>query len=63
MAKFKGKLVTWGNSVGVSLPKPVRDSLNLEAGDEVDDRRYRRFNYYSEVEMKKKTIWKFRVYS
>lgn len=26
----------WGNSVGVSLPKPVRDSLELEAGDEVE---------------------------
>ncbi len=36
MAKFKGKLVKWGNSVGVSLPKPVRDSLELEAGDEVE---------------------------
>ncbi len=36
MAKFKAKLVKWGNSVGVSLPKPVRDSLDLEAGDEVE---------------------------
>jgi len=36
MAKFSGKLVKWGNSVGVSLPKPVRDSLNLDAGDEVE---------------------------
>ena len=35
MAKFKAKLVKWGNSVGVSLPKPIRDSLDLNAGDEV----------------------------
>ncbi|MGI0069928.1 MAG: AbrB/MazE/SpoVT family DNA-binding domain-containing protein [Nitrosopumilaceae archaeon] len=36
MARFRAKLVKWGNSVGLSLPKPVRDSLNLEAGDEVE---------------------------
>jgi len=36
MAKFTGKLVKWGNSVGVSLPKPIRDSLSLEAGDEIE---------------------------
>ena len=36
MAKFRAKLVTWGNSVGISLPKPIRDSLNLKAGDEVE---------------------------
>jgi|GEM_PF-1323501 AbrB family looped-hinge helix DNA binding protein len=36
MAKFKAKLVTWGNSVGINLPKPIRDSLNLNAGDEVE---------------------------
>jgi AbrB family looped-hinge helix DNA binding protein len=35
MAKFKAKLVKWGNSVGLSLPKPIRDSLDLNAGDEV----------------------------
>ena len=35
VAKFKAKLVKWGNSVGVSLPKPIRDSLELEAGDNV----------------------------
>jgi AbrB family looped-hinge helix DNA binding protein len=35
MAVFKSKLVKWGNSVGVSLPKPIRDTLNLKAGDEV----------------------------
>ena len=36
MARFTGKLVKWGNSVGVSLPKPIRDSLNLNVGDEVE---------------------------
>jgi AbrB family looped-hinge helix DNA binding protein len=35
MAVFKSKLVKWGNSVGVSLPKPIRDTLNLKAGDEL----------------------------
>lgn len=36
MAKFRAKLVSWGNSVGLNLPKPIRDSLNLKAGDEVE---------------------------
>ncbi len=36
MARFRAKLVKWGNSVGLSLPKPVRDSLNLKAGDSVE---------------------------
>ena len=36
MAKFHASLVKWGNSVGVTLPKPVRDSLSLEAGDQVE---------------------------
>jgi AbrB family looped-hinge helix DNA binding protein len=36
VAKFRAKLVKWGNSVGISLPKPIRDSLELEAGDEVE---------------------------
>jgi len=36
VAKFVAKLVKWGNSVGVSLPKPIRDSLELEAGDQVE---------------------------
>lgn len=35
MAKFTAKLVKWGNSVGVSLPKSIRDGLDLRAGDEV----------------------------
>jgi AbrB family looped-hinge helix DNA binding protein len=36
MAKFHATLVKWGNSVGVSLPKPVRDGLKMEAGDLVE---------------------------
>lgn len=36
MAQFTGRLVKWGNSVGVSLPKPIRDSLKLKAGDEIE---------------------------
>ncbi|MFZ0329128.1 MAG: AbrB/MazE/SpoVT family DNA-binding domain-containing protein [Nitrososphaeraceae archaeon] len=36
MALFKTKLVKWGNSVGVTLPKPIRDTFKLEAGDEVE---------------------------
>lgn len=33
---FKTKLVKWGNSVGVSIPKPIRDMLKLDAGDKVE---------------------------
>jgi len=36
MAIFKTTLVKWGNSVGVSIPKPIRDTLKLEAGNEVE---------------------------
>jgi len=36
MAKFHATLIKWGNSAGINLPKPVRDSLNLEAGDRVE---------------------------
>ncbi len=36
MAIFKSTLVKWGNSVGVNIPKPIRDTLKLEAGDEVE---------------------------
>jgi antitoxin component of MazEF toxin-antitoxin module len=25
-----------GNSVGVTIPKPIRDSLNFEVGDDVE---------------------------
>jgi len=36
MAIFKTKLIKWGNSVGVSIPKPIRDTLNFEIGDDVE---------------------------
>ena len=36
MAVFKTKLIKWGNSVGVSIPKPIRDMLKLDAGDKVE---------------------------
>jgi AbrB family looped-hinge helix DNA binding protein len=35
MAIFKTKLVKWGNSVGVTIPKPIRDTLDLTEGDEI----------------------------
>jgi AbrB family looped-hinge helix DNA binding protein len=36
MAVFKSTLVKWGNSVGVNIPKPIRDTLKWEAGDEIE---------------------------
>ena len=36
MAVFKTKLIKWGNSVGVVLPRPIRDIFNLEVGDAVE---------------------------
>jgi AbrB family looped-hinge helix DNA binding protein len=33
---MKGATTTQGNSVGVTIPKPIRDSLNFEAGDDVE---------------------------
>lgn len=36
MAVFKSTLVKWGNSVGVNIPKPIRDTLKMEVGDEVE---------------------------
>lgn len=36
MAVFKTKLVKWGNSVGVNIPKPIRDTLQMDAGTEVE---------------------------
>jgi AbrB family looped-hinge helix DNA binding protein len=36
MAIFKSTLVKWGNSVGVNIPKPIRDTLQMEAGDEIE---------------------------
>jgi AbrB family looped-hinge helix DNA binding protein len=36
MAVFKTKLVKWGNSAGVALPKPIRDTIKLKIGDDVE---------------------------
>ncbi|WP_159357318.1 AbrB/MazE/SpoVT family DNA-binding domain-containing protein [Candidatus Nitrosocosmicus agrestis] len=36
MAKFKTKLSKWGNSVGLNLPKPLRDTFDLKEGDEIE---------------------------
>ena len=36
MAKFKTKLTKWGNSVGFNLPKPLRDTLKLDVGDDIE---------------------------
>ena len=33
--KFEATLVKWGNSVGFALPKPIRDGLELNAGDKI----------------------------
>ena len=32
---FEATLVKWGNSVGLSLPKPIRDGMNLNPGDKI----------------------------
>ena len=32
---FEATLVKWGNSVGFSLPKPIRDGMNLNPGDKI----------------------------
>ena len=32
---FEATLVKWGNSVGFALPKPIRDGLELNAGDKI----------------------------
>jgi antitoxin component of MazEF toxin-antitoxin module len=34
-AEFEGKLVKWGTSVGLAIPKPIRDGMNLNAGDKI----------------------------
>lgn len=36
MAIFKTKLIKWGNSVGVIIPKPIRDTFGMETGDKVE---------------------------
>ena len=35
MVKFKTKLSKLGNSEGIFLPKPLRDTLDLKVGDDV----------------------------
>jgi len=36
VAIFKTKLIKWGNSVGITIPKPVRDTLGFKIGDDVE---------------------------
>lgn len=31
--EFESTLVKWGNSVGLALPKPIRDGMKLQPGD------------------------------
>ena len=34
-AEFEITLVKWGNSVGLALPKPIRDGMRLKAGNKL----------------------------
>lgn len=34
-AEFQGTLVKWGSSIGLAIPKPVRDEMKLKAGDKI----------------------------
>jgi AbrB family looped-hinge helix DNA binding protein len=34
-AEFESTLVKWGNSVGLALPKPIRDGMKLQPGDKL----------------------------
>ena len=34
-AEFEGTLVKWGTSLGLAIPKPIRDGMNLKAGDKI----------------------------
>ena len=34
-AEFQGTLVKWGSSIGLTIPKPVRDEMKLKAGDKI----------------------------
>jgi AbrB family looped-hinge helix DNA binding protein len=34
-AEFEGTLAKWGTSVGLAIPKPIRDGMNLNAGDKI----------------------------
>jgi Antidote-toxin recognition MazE, bacterial antitoxin len=32
---YEGTLVKWGSSIGLAIPKPVRDGMKLKAGDKI----------------------------
>ena len=34
-AIFEGTLVKWGTSLGLVIPKPIREGMSLKAGDKV----------------------------
>jgi AbrB family looped-hinge helix DNA binding protein len=34
-AEFESTLVKCGNSVGLALPKPIRDGMKLKSGDKL----------------------------
>jgi AbrB family looped-hinge helix DNA binding protein len=34
-SEFESTLVKWGNSVGLALPKPIRDGMKLGPGDKL----------------------------
>jgi hypothetical protein len=34
-AEFQGTLVKWGTSIGLAIPKPIRDGMKLKAGDKI----------------------------
>ena len=34
-AVFEGTLVKWGTSIGLVIPKPIRDGMKLVAGDKI----------------------------
>jgi len=34
-AEFQGTLVKWVSSIGLAIPKPVRDGMKLKAGDKI----------------------------
>ena len=34
-AIFEGTLVKWGTSVGLVIPKPVREGMKLGSGDKI----------------------------
>ena len=36
VGKIKTKLTKWGNSVGLNIPKPLRDTLEMKEGDDIE---------------------------